>query len=1113
MIPFSVLFTKETQIYAQVEVRASSISSAIEEARKLLEQRKVHFKRRSVQFGNLESDSRLAKFFARRLSDSSYSVGISYPIIATAQVDLLAPDITTAQSQVPTLSATFSYKNVPLMDIQPDLHSYTISETFRPAAVLSVTPPYSAGAGTVADINIQLTNGNSGLAELYRDGVYQKTVELTGVGQVIQTDPLEAGNNVFQLRFLGTEDLSKSIRTFNIVATGFPSSVSSTTVLESSYYYGDIISLPVTVENASSYAPTGRVRIVSNQDIQSSSPLIEDATNLGESTALIRYLPPIGTYTPQLSYDGDSFLSNSSYDFDEIFVSKVPTSILDGYEFTPSIISSGTQFSIRGLIRCIAGQNAPQSGSVKAVIGSDEYDGYCTQGPDSESVAYTVYVGPLPSGTFDANILFSPYGDRWSSSTSTVSVSVGQGVESGDPPTFISATSVQTTGGQSTITGTKFALDVSVLINGVSGTVTYVSDTILKVDVPPISPGMYSIEITQSTGSTGIIPNGITVTTNVVLISATDSSVTGGNSTWTGTGFAADAVAYIDGVAMTTSYVSSTELTVTVPPGLTAGLHDGYVIQSTGTSNTVIGVINIIDTYNPATIAWTGWWEQRGDIYDYSVIDTDGGGPDIAKEWEGRSSAGTSGGRNAGDTQFGSGTYAPVLGTEVGTGRFAVDFSSGYRWLDAKLAASNFITSTAYTYAVVMQVPSNVASWNDSYFGSRAVMGIESDYGGIVCAQTSGVYYVGCYVYDGGTSTGAVGSPTPSVSGYKGIRAVVPADTWIVVFVKLEGGVLKMRVNDQPWQTVTCGSQLGMSTRFGFDSFGLGGDGKRLMSGRVTNFAMADSQIDDLYEYIVEDNQNLLLPEPGEIDPSMMDLSLWMDSRTYKSATYPAEPSWVSRGSIGQSGLYFWKRNDSSVPTATANPSTTTVNGNQVLSVASSSGYPRLSSSPATARTMADFLGTSSFFIQMVMEFNSVTNGPTDSPNTQSAPFSPTSGAGGIAIRATTGPKVTTSLFDNQTLFTYQYVSSNVTLNNLDIVQVEYNSTTSTLRIRTSSSPTWQSITTTGSNAMNQVFLMFASQLGGTDWSGKFAELITRKNTVGDSIADQLLNRSENMWL
>lgn len=1106
MIPFSVLYTKEIKIYAQVEVVAKNVEDAISACKKLIESRKVSFRRKSVSFGNIEVDPHRAKFFASRVNDTSFTVGVSYGVFATASAEILAQSIELAQIQIPNESFLFTYLNVPLTDIQPNPFSYSITEVLRTPAQLSVVPPYSAGAGTTANISVQLLNGNSGIAELYRDGVYQKSITLTGVGQIIQTDPLDYGNNIFQLKYLGNEELSKSNTTFNIVAAGFPSSVSTTEILHPSYYFGDLILLPVQVDNASSHIPTGRVKIVSPGDIQSSEDLTEDTSSIGRSSSRILYFPQIGTYTPTLSYSGDTLLAASEQDLTEIEVLKVPTDIEDGYEFTPSIIESGVQFTIRGVIRCVSGQQAPQSGTITAEIGPKKFDGYCYQGMDGESLLYIVYVGPLPTGSYDANITFIPYGDRWSSATSTVSIQIDQGVESGDPPLFTSATSVQTTGGVSTFTGSKFALDSEAIIDGQSCTTEYESNTTLKVNVPPKAPGLYSVEVVQSTGTTGVIPSGLTVVSSINLISATDSDTSGGYSTWIGSGFASDAVAYIDGSPMTTSYVSPTELTVTIPAGLSVGYHDGYVSQSSGTSNTVTAIINIIAVFDPSQIEWTGWWEQRGDISDYSQSDTDGAGPDIAKEWEGRSSAGTSAGRNIGDTTF-VGQYAPPTGTSYG-GRPCVDFSGSYTWLDAKLSSSNFINSSSFSINTIAQVPSNITDWTNVYYSNKAIMSVYGDFMGVVVGKTGSYYYVAVYVYDGvGTSTSTGTAPSvASSNGYRSIRFLIQPDAWFMLQVKLEGGQLKARINNGDWWSLASGNPTNITGKLLLGSNGAGAGGKRLMSFQISNIAIPDSTFEDLYQYYYDDNPALLLPDPNYLDMTVRNLGIYSVVDDYDGVTTPIIVS--SRKSAGDSGLKRWSRYVHNFAAGTGNdgsePTITTISGKKRLISIGDSAMAASNATESASYNTASIFGTPSDSFHLTIAFtSSELTGTTG--NTGKCVFG--SIYHGFQVVAVSDGRVGLCTL-NAAGSTYMYVAlpaGTAVLNQDMVLSIQRNGATNQARVRVGKNA-WGAWTASEAYSTGSVAALMDKAFSGTAFKGQFGGVVVEKGLPTDSEADKIVD-------
>lgn len=102
---------------------------------------------------------------------------------------------------------------------------------------------------------------------------------------------------------------------------------------------------------------------------------------------------------------------------------------------------------------------------------------------------------------------------------------------------------------------------------------------------------------------------------------------------------------------------------------------------------------------DPLTLSWAGYWEQRGDVEDFSPTDTDGGGPDVANRWEGRTSAGSSGGRNLGaGPTFGFPTTTTAI-----DGAAPVSYVSAIKELSTGLAVSNFGTGTAFAFALLVK--------------------------------------------------------------------------------------------------------------------------------------------------------------------------------------------------------------------------------------------------------------------------------------------------------------------------------------------------------------------------------------------------------------------------
>ena len=179
-------------------------------------------------------------------------------------------------------------------------------------------------------------------------------------------------------------------------------------------------------------------------------------------------------------------------------------------------------------------------------------------------------------------------GGGWTSNTINLNVT-GTG---GTVPTLsaISPTSVLAGSGTATITatGTNFVATSVIQVNGASRSTTFVSGTQLTTTLPATdtaSPAALSITV-NTPGSGTSSPITFTVTSQVpVLSSISPSSATAGGTTFTmsasGSNFVNGSVIQVNGSNRTTTFVSGTQLTASIPSG---------DIASTGTLN--IRVIN-----------------------------------------------------------------------------------------------------------------------------------------------------------------------------------------------------------------------------------------------------------------------------------------------------------------------------------------------------------------------------------------------------------------------------------------------------------------------------------------------------------------------------------------
>ena len=133
---------------------------------------------------------------------------------------------------------------------------------------------------------------------------------------------------------------------------------------------------------------------------------------------------------------------------------------------------------------------------------------------------------------------------------------------------------------------------------------------------------------------------------NVASIAPSSGTIAGGTAvTLTGTGFSTATGATVGGVALT-SFTVVDDTTITGTTGAhAAGAVDVVVTRPTG-SDTLVGGFTFSSAFDPSTKSLTGWW-RAGSTWD-----------DVAGEWTGTASAGSSGSRLLDDATTGFPTPA-----------------------------------------------------------------------------------------------------------------------------------------------------------------------------------------------------------------------------------------------------------------------------------------------------------------------------------------------------------------------------------------------------------------------------------------------------------------------
>jgi hypothetical protein len=148
-----------------------------------------------------------------------------------------------------------------------------------------------------------------------------------------------------------------------------------------------------------------------------------------------------------------------------------------------------------------------------------------------------------------------------------------------------------------TATGTKFVSGATIDWNGVALTTTYKSKTKLTASVPAAdvaTAGTASVTVVLPTGGVSsalsFLIKGKVITTPTLTALSPDSATAGGTAftlTATGTNFASGATINWNGTALTTTFVSATKLTASVPATdiATAGTASVTVTTTSGTTS------------------------------------------------------------------------------------------------------------------------------------------------------------------------------------------------------------------------------------------------------------------------------------------------------------------------------------------------------------------------------------------------------------------------------------------------------------------------------------------------------------------------------------------------
>lgn len=182
-----------------------------------------------------------------------------------------------------------------------------------------------------------------------------------------------------------------------------------------------------------------------------------------------------------------------------------------------------------------------------------------------------------------------------------------------------------------------------------------------------------------------------------------------------------------------------------------------------------------VSAVDPLTLSPAVYYEQRGDVSDYSDTDTDGAGPDIAGTWEDRSGFARS---------FAQATVGdrPPLATAVDGKRPPIFAAANLDFLDATWTLDDIGDANNIALTLLCYVSGSSGSWG-SPAASPGLLGDPSGWFRIIAGNDAGTFRIGVSAY---TTT------------YITCHAPVPADTWVQVNVRLSSGRLTIAINTAP---------------------------------------------------------------------------------------------------------------------------------------------------------------------------------------------------------------------------------------------------------------------------------------------------------------------------
>jgi hypothetical protein len=371
------------------------------------------------------------------------------------------------------------------------------------------------------------------------------------------------------------------------------------------------------------------------------------------------------------------------------------------------------------------------------------------------------------------------------------------------------------------INGTNFVEGATVTFNGLSATgVTIISSRLIYCLAPIITTyGTVDIVVTNPNGKTsGTTGNAIlTCPVDPVVSSITPATGPTGTSITDlgGSGFFTGATVSFSGVAATNVVVvSPTQITCTVPGGLTIGANDILVTNTTGQTSGTSGNGLFTGTFSPAALNLTNW--QNGDY--------------VTLPWAGTASAGTSGTVN----EITWGTAAdPTVGLAL-NGHDSAHYANAKISKLSETSIDNLITTTSYTVsALIYIVSAPAASLTTAY--QHGMIFCSSQYFGVTYS-TAGItvfHYTGAF---------------PAVT--------VPCSTgaWHLVDVRYDGTNVSIRIDGGAWTSGAVGNIIfGGDPQTGRDYPSYPPSGTAdfyLMERIVSKLQISDTDLDNYRGYI-----------------------------------------------------------------------------------------------------------------------------------------------------------------------------------------------------------------------------------------------------------------------